>query len=153
MRAEVERDFLAGLDTRWDLVSRPTRKSLDQRLGRVMVEGSPGYRAERSGVLDLVKLRERIMLDDPPVRRNIVERIELVGEPPHGEARVTYCSVNNANRVADLPGGEVAYVGTPQGVHATRIERPMRKTAGGWKEHALVNEYIGRWEGKQCPEL
>ena len=153
VRAEVERDFLAGLDTRWDLVSRPTRKSLDQRLGRVMVEGSPGYRAERSGVLDLVKLRERIMLDDPPVRRNIVERIELVGEPPHGEARVTYCSVNNANRVADLPGGEVAYVGTPQGVHATRIERPMRKTAGGWKEHALVNEYIGRWEGKQCPEL
>ena len=153
VRAEVERDFLAGSEVLWELASKPTKKDLKQRLSRAMIKNSPGYRAERAGVLDLVKLGERIRLDDPPVRKYVVERIELLREPPYSEAIITYCSVNNANRVVDLPGGEVGYVGTPQRVHATRIERPMRKTPDGWKQYALVDEYIGRWEGDRCREL
>lgn len=150
VRAEIERDFLANGEVLWDLASRPTRRNLDQRLSEVMVEGSRAYRQTRANILELVERDERITLSEPPVRETTVEHVELVGEMPYEEAKVTYCSVNNANRVADLPNGQVAVVGTPQDVHATRWQRSLRKAEQGWKEYALVEGYLGRWKGDQC---
>lgn len=152
LRSDVERDFLRGEDMLWELAQSPKVKNLRDRLAAAVIPGSPRYKSQLEVFRSMAATGERMVLLDPPTRRQAVELIEFPGAEPFTEAVVTSCDVNNANRVADGRGGDTVPVTERRGVGAFRVMSSLRLTDAGWKQYG-DDAAVDYWDGREtCPE-
>jgi hypothetical protein len=130
-----------------EMLRNPRLKNLERRLAVPLVKDSPSYREIEATVRDLVEEGERLAL---PERGGIfeitVEKVSLVGEPPHREALVTTCAVINQERVKSSDG---SLVPPPAGLRAFREEQTMRLTDDGWKRYEDADQALGVWNGSR----
>jgi hypothetical protein len=146
LQAQIAADYQRSWQLRRELIANPTPDGLDQRLALMSVPGSESFTMLRDFVTELVNLGERVVSGTPDEFRVDVEQVELIGEPPHGEAIVTVCFVSNTVRVD--PAGAVV---SDFGIVASRSEDHLILTPNGWLPDG---GFVDSWQGlgvTECP--
>jgi hypothetical protein len=154
LRAEIAADYLEASDRYFELVNQPSLDNLAERAKAAAADGSEYYATVVAEVEDLVRLGDRIVPNDPDIRRIDIEAVELAGAEPWSEALVTVCLVTNAKQVTppeNSPNGqETLTLGTGELV-AIRQQELVVLTEQGWLPTQAAVEAMGIWEGsEQC---
>ena len=94
LKAEIAADYLRSWELRRELTANPTLDGLDEKLAQISAPGSEDYdNASELRSTSWSRRGERVVAGTPDEFRIDVESVELVGEPPHQEAVVTICFV------------------------------------------------------------
>jgi hypothetical protein len=146
LKAQIAADYQRSWQLRRELIANPTLDGLDEKLAQISAPGSADYNMSRDFVTELASAGDRVVPGTPDEFRIDIERVELVGNPPHQEARVTMCWVANPVRV----NSEGAVV-TDFGLVAARRQDHVVLTPGGWLPDGQLVDY---WQGlgvTECP--
>ncbi|MET0579813.1 MAG: hypothetical protein ABW122_14240 [Ilumatobacteraceae bacterium] len=155
LKAQIAADYVSSVDRYFELVNQPSLDNLAERAKLASADGSEYYAAVVALVEELVQLGDRIVPNDPDIRKVIVEDVELLGAAPYVDAIVAVCAVSNAKQVTpmeNLPvGQEIITAGTGV-LTAIRSREAVRLVAGSWLPTTATVFAEGIWEGEDtCP--
>jgi hypothetical protein len=117
------------------MLANPSLDNLDARVSEVAVPESDYYATFKALIEDLVAKGDRMIANDPDILTVTIESVELTGEAPYAEAKVTSCQVENRKRVTpaeNSPTGIETEVGDSGVVTAFHGVDPVRLTEAGW---------------------
>ena len=152
---EIAADYQEASDRYFELVNQPSLDNLAERAKLAGADGSEYYASVVAEVEELVRLGDRVVPNDPDIRRIDVEAVDLVGASPYSEALITVCLVTNARQVTppeNSPNGQETLTPGTGELVAIRHQEPLLLTPQGWLPTVANTEAIGIWEGSEaCP--
>jgi hypothetical protein len=153
-KAEIDEAYVQVAELTWRMLNKPRLKNLERDVAKIATRDSPYFERLVTEIREMVDLNDRYIEGEPPIRKTVVERVQLLGEPPFSKARVTVCAVGNDSRVNVEPDGSIVYVGERGQLRAVRFTDPVRLTDDGWRIDRgveLIDPVV--WYGvEQCPE-
>ncbi len=150
LKARIAADYQRAYLQRYEMLANPSLDNLDARVNEVAVAGSDYHATFKALVEDLVAKGDRMVPNEPDILTVTVESVELVGEAPYTEAKVTSCQVENRKRVQtaeNSPTGIETEVGDTGLVTAQHAIDPVRLTAAGWLPYLTritMETYVGQ---------
>ncbi len=155
LKAQIAADYVASTDRYFELVNQPSLDGLEERAAHVAAPGSPYYDVVIAKLQQLVTLGDRIVPNDPPIRKVIVEHVELVGPPPYSKADITVCAVDNGLQVTPpehTPDSQQVIEGGTGELLATRSKQEVWQTTQGWLPTLKFDDADQAWTGvDSCP--
>ena len=153
LKATIAADFERGSYRVFELLAAPSLDNLDAKLAEVAVPGSEYSAILTKRFQELIAAGDAVVPNDPDILTVKVESVDLVGEAPFTQAKVTYCAENNRRQVnlaAFSPTGEDIQVDGTGELDVTRFTETLQLVGTRWLQFEGKLDATSV-EGNKCP--